>query len=164
MPLARKPAAARDPLDQAEYETLAAFRYMLRQFLAFSDRASAEVGLTQQQYRALLALRAPHGPTPLSVTELAALLLVKHHSAVGMVNRLERLGLVRREPSTEDRRKVGVRLTARGARVFGQLAAAHRAELRRIGRDLGRFGQFLTRPGAARAGSSTRRQGRAKAA
>ncbi len=134
--MARKPSAARDPLDQAEYETLAAFRYMLRQFLAFSDRASAEVGLTQQQYQALLALRAHDGPVPLSVTGLAALLLVKHHSAVGMVNE----------------------------RVFGQLAAVHRAELRRIGRDLGRFGQFLTRPGAARAGSSTRRQGRAKAA
>jgi DNA-binding MarR family transcriptional regulator len=162
--LARKPSAARDPLDQAEYETLAAFRYMLRQFLAFSDRASAEVGLTQQQYQALLALRAHDGPVPLSMTGLAGLLLVKHHSAVGMVNRLARLGLVRREPSTEDRRKVGVRLTARGERVFGELAAVHRAELRRIGRDLGRFGQFLARPGAARADSSTRKQGRAKAA
>lgn len=129
-------------LGPAEYRTLAAFRYTLRRFLAFSDGAASAVGLTQQQYQALLVMKARSGM--LSITELASQLLVKHHSAVGLVDRLEQQGLVRREPSQSDRRKVVVRLTARGARVFAKLAAAHRAELRRIGPAWGRFLKLLT--------------------
>jgi DNA-binding MarR family transcriptional regulator len=129
-------------LGPAEYRTLAAFRYTLRRFLAFSDVAASAVGLTQQQYQALLVMKARSGM--LSITELASQLLVKHHSAVGLVDRLEQQGLVRREPSQSDRRKVVVRLTARGARVFAKLAAAHRAELRRIGPAWGRFLKLLT--------------------
>ncbi len=129
-----KEAAALGP---AEYRTLAAFRFTLRRFLAFSDVAASTVGLTQQQYQALLAMKARKGM--LSISELAAQLLVKHHSAVGLVDRLEHQGLVRREPSLDDRRKVVVHLTAHGTRVFAKLAAAHRAELRRIGPEWGRF-------------------------
>ena len=137
---------ARGPgtLGPAEYRTLAAFRYTLRRFLAFSDVAAAAVGLTQQQYQALLVMKARQGV--LSISELAAQLLVKHHSAVGLVDRLEQQGLVRREPSREDRRKVVVRFTAHGARVFAKLAAEHRAELRRIGPAFARFIKVLSRP------------------
>jgi DNA-binding MarR family transcriptional regulator len=116
----------------SDYEDLAAFRACLREFLAFSDRTSATVGVTQQQYQALLALRIHQDEAPLSIRELASLLLIKHHSAVGMVDRLEREGLVRREASPGDRRVVGVRLTARGVRALAKLAAPHRAELQRI--------------------------------
>jgi DNA-binding MarR family transcriptional regulator len=129
-------------LGQAEYRTLAAFRYTLRRFLAFSDVAAAAVGLTQQQYQALLVMKSR--PGVMSISELAAQLLVKHHSAVGLVDRLEQQGLVRRESSKEDRRKVVVHLTSHGARVFAKLAAAHRAELRRIGPDWGRFLKVLS--------------------
>ena len=83
-------------LGPAEYRTLAAFRYTLRRFLSFSDVAASAVGLTQQQYQALLVMKARSGM--LSITELASQLLVKHHSAVGLVDRLEQQGLVRREP------------------------------------------------------------------
>ena len=129
-------------LGPAEYRTLAAFRYTLRRFLAFSDVAAATVGLTQQQYQALLVMKSRQGM--LSISELAAQLLVKHHSAVGLVDRLEQQGLVRREPSREDRRKVVVHITSRGTRVFRKLAAAHRDELRRIGPDWGRFIKVLS--------------------
>jgi DNA-binding MarR family transcriptional regulator len=131
-------------LGPAEYRTLAAFRYTLRRFLAFSDVAASAVGLTQQQYQALLVMKARHGT--LGISELAAQLLVKHHSAVGLVDRLEQQGLVRREPSKSDRRKVVVRLTSHGARVFEKLATAHRAELRRIGPDWSKFIKVLSRP------------------
>ncbi len=131
-------------LGPSEYRTLAAFRYTLRRFLAFSDVAAAAVGLTQQQYQALLVMKSRQGM--LSITELAAQLLVKHHSAVGLVDRLEREGLVKREPSKDDKRKVVVRLTAHGARVFENLAVAHRAELRRIGPAWGKFIKILSRP------------------
>lgn len=133
------------PLTKAEYEMLAAFRYTLRRFLAFSEQAAAGVGLTQQQYQALLAVRAHGARELLTITELAEQLLIKHHSAVGMVNRLEELGMLRRERSALDGRKVGLRLTPGGARVFEKLANVHRGELRRIGPDLGRFISYFAR-------------------
>jgi DNA-binding MarR family transcriptional regulator len=114
-----------------DYELLADFRKHLRDFLAFSDLHSGALGVTQQQYQALLALRAHEGE-PLSIRGLASLLLIKHHSAVGMVDRLEREGLVRREPSARDRRVVAVRLTPRGIKCVERLAEVHRAELRRV--------------------------------
>ena len=133
------------PLSRSEYEMLAAFRYRLRQFHSFSEKAAAAMGLTQQQYQALLAVRAHGGPGLLTISELAAQLLIKHHSAVGMVNRLQEQGMVRREPSAEDGRKVGVRLTATGQRVFDKLASIHRSELGRIGPELGRLMTHFTR-------------------
>ena len=133
------------PLTAAEYDMLAAFRYTLRQFLSFSEKAAADMGLTPQQYQALLAVRAHHGPDPITISQLAAHMLVRHHSAVGMVDRLEEQGLVRREPMADDRRKVGIRLTARGQRVFDRLAAVHRRELRRIGPDFTRFMAYFAR-------------------
>ncbi|HET7546931.1 MAG TPA: MarR family transcriptional regulator [Usitatibacter sp.] len=154
------------PLTGSEYAMLAAFRFKLRQFLAFSERAATSVGLTQQQYQALLAVRAHGGPGLITITDLANEMLIKHHSAVGMVNRLEELRMVRREPSPEDRRKVGIRLTANGVRVFEKLASIHRGELRRIGRDVGRlmayFGRVAGEPPAKAAG--TRRANRKRAA
>jgi DNA-binding MarR family transcriptional regulator len=145
-PLADKSEKRSRPADlgPAEYRTLAAFRYTLRRFLAFSDVAASAVGLTQQQYQALLVMKSRHGM--LSISELATQLLVKHHSAVGLVDRLEQQGLVRREPSKSDRRKVVVHLTAQGTRVFEKLAATHRAELRRIGPAWGKFIKILSGP------------------
>lgn len=152
------------PLSTSEYAMLAAFRFKLRQFLAFSEKAADSVGLTQQQYQALLVVRAHPGPGLLSISELAGHMLIKHHSAVGMVNRLEELGMVRREPDSEDRRKVGLRLTPTGLRVFDRLASIHRGELRRVGRDLSRFigyfaratGEKSQRPALANRGSRGR--------
>ncbi len=133
------------PLSTSEYAMLASFRYKLRQFLSFSEKAAEGVGLTQQQYQALLAVRAHQGPGLITISDLASQMLIKHHSAVGMVNRLEELGMVRREPASDDRRKVGIRLTTSGQRVFDRLASIHRGELRRIGQDLSRFMSYFAR-------------------
>src|SRR5258705_8303932 len=127
------------PPSDDDYRVLAAFRARLREFLAFSDQASARLGMTQQQYQALLALRTHPGPDPLTISGLASLLLIKHHSAVGMVDRLEKQGIVRRAPSTRDRRVVAIHLTPRGKRVMDKLAGVHRAELGRIARDFERI-------------------------
>src|SRR5215831_13798626 len=137
-------------ISKREFEVLAAFRYKLRQFLAFSEKASAAMGLTQQQYQALLAMRAHAGPDPLTISDLAAQMLIKHHSAVGMVNRLEQQGMVRREGAGAARRKVAIRLTERGARVFAKLASVHMRELRRIAPDLESFFGYFARRGANR--------------
>jgi len=139
------------PLSMPEYEMLAAFRHRLRQFLHFSEKSAGTVGLTQQQYQALLAVRAHPGPDLLTISELASQLLIKHHSAVGLVNRLVEQGMVRREPSREDGRKVGIQLTPAGTRVFQKLASIHRAELRRIGPDLARLMEYFARAAGERA-------------
>jgi DNA-binding MarR family transcriptional regulator len=143
-------------LSRRDFEALAAFRLKLRQFLAFSEKASAAVGLTQQQYQALLAMRAHTGPGPLTISGLAGEMLIKHHSAVGMVNRLEQQGMVRREESTADRRKVAISLTEEGARVFAKLASVHLGELKHIAPDLERFFGYFAR-GARRAANGKRR-------
>jgi DNA-binding MarR family transcriptional regulator len=114
-----------------DYEALATFRYAMRKFLTFSKHAlSLQAGLTTEQYEALLALTAFGGPAGLTITELSERLQIKHHSAVGLLNKLEALDLVRRHHGTSDRRRVFVRLTAEGARVLAQVAVLHRDEMR----------------------------------
>lgn len=113
-----------------DYETLAAFRHALARFLGFSEAAAAAAGLTPRQYQALLALKGFGGS--LTMGELAERLQVHHHSAVGLVDRLEALGLVRRLADPGDRRRVHVAPTPKGDRRVAQLAAIHRDELRQV--------------------------------
>ena len=114
-----------------DYDALACFRYALRKFLSFSKRALAEEAqLTSEQYEALLALKAFAGKTGLTIGDLSERLQVKHHTAVGLVDKLEALQLVRRERGTEDRRQVFVILTAAGSRVLAKVAVLHRREMR----------------------------------
>jgi DNA-binding MarR family transcriptional regulator len=111
----------------AEYETLAAFRHALARFLGFSEAAAAGAGLTPRQYQALLALKGAGGT--LTIGDLAERLQIHHHSAVGLVDRLEALGLVKRTTDRDDRRRVHVAPTAKGQLRVAQLAAVHRDEL-----------------------------------
>lgn len=120
----RRPARARD------YELLAEFRYAMRRFLAFSERAAGAAGLTPQQHQALLAVKGFRGRV--GVGELAERLQLRHHSAVGLVDRLEQRGLLARERSTDDARRVLLAVTSRGERILARLSAAHRDELRRL--------------------------------
>lgn len=94
-----------------EYRALGAFRRTLREFLAFSEAGAQALGLTPQQHQALLAVRAHVGSEPMSIGELADCLLIKNHSAVGLVARLVERGLIVRAPSTFDRRRVVLSLT-----------------------------------------------------
>lgn len=116
-----------------DYLALAEFRYALRKFLAFSEHAAAEAGLTSQQHQALLVIKARGGANGLPVGVLAERLLVRQHSAVELVDRLSRLGLVGRNPDPHDRRRVLVALTAEGEERLGALSQAHLAELRAVG-------------------------------
>jgi DNA-binding MarR family transcriptional regulator len=126
-------------VSQADYEALAEFRHALRRFLHFSAAAARSAGLSPQQHQALLAIKGSPGGTAISIGELAGRLDIWHHSAVGLVDRLGRRGLVRRTPDPDDRRRVRVRLTARGETLIRSLSAAHRDELRRLGPDLRRM-------------------------
>ena len=132
-------AERRFKLTTRDYARLAAFRHALRRFLRFSEEAAAAVGLTTQHYQAMLALRACPEERRLTIAELAAELLIKHNSAVELVDRLVQEGLVVRQASLADRRKVELSLTPRGREVLAKLAGVHSRELKRVGPILKRF-------------------------
>lgn len=126
-------------LSPAHYETLAAWRRALRRFLRFSEEAAEAAGLPTQQHQALLAIKGFPGRDRVTVGELADWLGVRHHSAVGLVDRLAKRRLVRRAPAPEDRRRVYVSLTAAGETLIERLSQAHLRELRQIGPELRRL-------------------------
>ena len=119
-------------ISKTEYEVLAEFRFALRRFTRFSDSAVEEVGLTPQHHHALLAIKGFPGRDQITVGELAERLQIRHHSAVGLANRLEAEDLINRTSSPDDRRKVLISLTERGLLILEKLSAAHREELRRL--------------------------------
>jgi DNA-binding MarR family transcriptional regulator len=128
----------RPTLTQAHYERLAAWRHTLHRFLHFSQEAAHAAGLTPQQHQALLAIKGFPGRDHASIGELAARLQLRHHSTVGLVDRLVRRQLLRRRPSPTDGRRVELQLTARGERLLHRLSAAHWRELRQLGPELRR--------------------------
>lgn len=131
-------------LVKSEYETLAAFRYALRRFIHFSEKAAQAAGITAQQYQALLAIKGFPARDRVTVGALAERLQLRHHSAVGLVDRLVTEKLVARQSSAEDRRQVLVRLTRRGEAILERLASVHREQLKRIGPEIS---QLLARLG-----------------
>lgn len=120
-------------LGDEEFAALAAFRFALRTFLRFSEQAAEAVGLTGQHYQAMLVVRSIPSPQEATINELARQLLIKHNSAVGLVDRLVAQELLVRLPSKEDKRKVKLQLTAKGARTLSRLVTTHRDELSRSG-------------------------------
>jgi DNA-binding MarR family transcriptional regulator len=114
---------------QSELRNLARFRYAIRRFLRFSEEAAREAGLTPQHHQLLLGIAGFTGNGWATISELADFLQVRHHSVVGLIDRAEALGLVRREANPEDRREVQVSLSPEGARKLRALATLHRKEL-----------------------------------
>ncbi len=125
--------AKSDPVTQAQYDLLSDFRHQMRLFARFSEEAARAAGLTPAQHQALLAIKGAGSVRPMSIGDFAERLCVRHHSAVGLVDRLIRAKYLRRVPDATDRRRIHVLLTARGERILAKLSASHRDELRRIG-------------------------------
>lgn len=119
-------------LAKGDYTTLADFRYLLRQFGAFSEDAARAAGLTAQQHQALLAIKGFPGREDATIGELAERLNLKHHSVVGLVDRLAGRGLIHREHDKTDRRKVMIALTPKAETLLLGLSLVHRDELRRL--------------------------------
>lgn len=123
-------------LTLSDYQALAEFRYQIRKFLHFSEQAVHGAGLERGQYQLMLAIKGmPEGVRP-RIRELANRMQVQHHSAVELINRLERGGYVRRERAQDDRREVLLELTPKGEKVLGELAVHHHDELRSAAPDL----------------------------
>lgn len=124
------------PLPDATYARLLALRTGLRRFEAWSARQARAKGLTPAQHQLLLAIRGhgdPDGPT---IGEVADYLLLRHHSAVGLIDRAEAAGFVCRTRSKDDHRVVRLHLTEDGAARLEALSALHLEELDRLALDL----------------------------
>ncbi|MCE7798838.1 MarR family transcriptional regulator [Sphingobium sufflavum] len=118
-------------LTDDDYAALADFRFSLREFAAFSEKRAAECGLTPQQHQALLAIRAVPAGTA-GVGYVAERLILKPHSATGLVDRLEALGLVTRRWSAHDRRQAQLELTQQAHSILETLSVTHREEILRV--------------------------------
>jgi DNA-binding MarR family transcriptional regulator len=114
------------------FENNLRFRATLRRFLRWSEEQAAAAGLTPAQHQLLVAIKGHPGPKPPAMRELADYLLLQSHSAVGLVDRAEAAGVVRREQDEEDARVVRVHLTRKGDRLVSKLTTAHLAELRKL--------------------------------
>jgi DNA-binding MarR family transcriptional regulator len=115
--------------DRVDYATLATLRYQIRRFLRVRELAARAAGVEPQQYQMLLQLKGLEGSGPTTVGALAERLQVRHHSAVELVDRLARRGMVVRRRDRRDGRGVVIRLTARGEAVLRRLALHSLAEL-----------------------------------
>lgn len=114
-------------LSVQQFAAIAAFRYELRRFLAFSEAAAAEVGLPAQQHQALLTLMG-HDRAP-SIGLLAEQLLIAPHTAAELVARMAEAGLVEKAPSPQDRRRMELTVTPKARALMHRLTAAHVREL-----------------------------------
>jgi DNA-binding MarR family transcriptional regulator len=112
------------------YRAMSEFRHQIRRFLRFSEESAQHAGVEPQQHLLLLSIRglAP-GEKP-SIRVIADRLLLKHHSVVELVDRSERMGLVRRVADRNDRRQVLLELTAKGERTLQKIFVQNREKLR----------------------------------
>lgn len=104
----------------------------LRSFLRWSEEQASGAGLTPAQHQLLVAIKGHPGPRPPAVREIAEYLLLQSHSAVGLVDRAEAAGVVRRSQDPDDGRVVRVELTEKGDALVADLTTAHLAKLHEL--------------------------------
>jgi DNA-binding MarR family transcriptional regulator len=139
----RKSSPRKEQMQKKDYEALATFRYALRKFFRFSEQAAENVGLSMRQYQALLTICGFPGREQITMGEMAEWLQIKHHSAVGLVDRLESQNLVTRKRSKQDKRRVFIHITEKGRRVLQRLAQLNKEELRRLKPQIQQLSQLL---------------------
>jgi DNA-binding MarR family transcriptional regulator len=118
-------------LTDGDYERLLAFRLGIRRFLHWSEQQVTDAGLTPTQHQLMLVIRGS-GPDAPTIGEIGDALLLRHNSAVELVDRAEHAGLVERRRDPEDRRVVRVNLTTRGRRMLEELSRRHLGELQQL--------------------------------
>lgn len=123
---------ARPRITNADYARLLRLRTRLRQFEHWSAEQAASMGLTASQHQLLLAIRGHDDPAGPTIGEIADYLLVRHNSAVELVNRTQELGLIDRFRDDSDHRVVRLELTSKGRRRLNALSADHIEELAQL--------------------------------
>ena len=122
----------RPRLDHESYARLLELRTGLRRFLHWSEEQAEAAGLTASQHQLLLAIRGHADPAGPTMREVAGYLQLRHHSVVGLADRAEAIGLLRRERDAHDHRVVRLRLTQKGSAALERLSALHVQELSRL--------------------------------
>jgi DNA-binding MarR family transcriptional regulator len=117
-------------LSREQYAAIAAFRYELRRFLAFSESAAASMGLPPQQHQALLVIAGHAGDGNPTVGIVADRLMIAAHTAGELISRMVEAALVTKAPAVNDRRVVELSLTPKAVAVLRRLTAAHLEELK----------------------------------
>jgi DNA-binding MarR family transcriptional regulator len=128
----RIPGMAIPTADREMMRDLARFRYELRRFLRFSEKAARGCGVTPQQHQLMLGVAGFTDRGTATISELAEFLQERNNSVVGLVERAVESGLVTRQPGALDRRQVVVSLTPRGERVLARLSRLHHDEAQRV--------------------------------
>lgn len=124
------------PLTRAQMRRLAEFRFQLRKFLHFSTLAADAAGIRAQQYQLLQCVWGMPEELDPTIANVAARMLLKHNSAVELVDRTIEQGLLRRSPDPTDHRRILLRMTPQGEHLLGSLAAWHLRELEVTGPEL----------------------------
>ena len=112
----------------SEYVAWAEFRYQIRCWLRLSEEAARAEGISPQQHQLLLAVRGFPGGSPPLITDVAERLQLRHHSVVGLIDRMELDGLVRRE-GTGVGRGTSIVITPAGERALDAVSATLRPQL-----------------------------------
>ncbi|MBV8438312.1 MAG: winged helix-turn-helix transcriptional regulator [Silvibacterium sp.] len=128
--------SARKSLSREDIQRLAEFRFQLRRFLNFSNAAAEEAGLRPQQYQLLQCVSGLPDELEPTIAHVAARMMLKHNSAVELVDRTIEQGLLKRVPDPVDHRRILLRVTPQGERMLGSLAAYHLEELDHAGPEL----------------------------
>ena len=137
--------AATNKLDDEDYWRLLEFRTAIRKFLKYSKTQAASLGLTPAQHQLLLAIRGHRGNVAPTIGDVAESLLVRHHSAVELVDRAETAGLVKRRPDGHDQRVVRLTLTRSGAAKLERISQANLGEVGRLGPGFNKVWQAIER-------------------
>jgi DNA-binding MarR family transcriptional regulator len=122
-----------------QYRGLLELRTGLREFIYWSEEEARAHGITPAQHQLLLAVRAfdrPDGPT---ISDLARVMLLRHHSVVGLIDRAQDAGLVRRHRDVKSGALVHLRLTEMGAEKLEALTEAHLGHLSRVAPQMARL-------------------------
>lgn len=125
-------ARERPEIDTGPMELFARLGRTHRLASAEIEAALAAYDLTVSAMDVLLALRRAGAPYRLTPSDLAAVSLLTSGGVTFRLDKLQEAGLIRRVPSTEDRRVVWAELTDEGLRLADEVVAAHVANERRL--------------------------------
>lgn len=128
----------------ADYRALAEIGYQIRRYLHFNEEIARQADLEPQQLQLLVMLMGLPAGQRATISALAERLQIRHHSAVGLIDRLEERGLAKRCRNKADRRQVFVRLTRHGEQILRDFSHYHFAELRSVRQELVRSLNALT--------------------
>jgi DNA-binding MarR family transcriptional regulator len=119
--------------EKPNYKAMAEFRYQIRCFLRFSEKAAREAGIEPQQHQLLMAAKGLPEHLKPTIGVLAERMQLQHHSTVELIDRLVDRGFLFRLRAGDDRRQVLVKLTSEGELFLENLAVHHLDELQSVG-------------------------------